>query len=171
MLALNGVIALLYGLLALFVPKATVVAIAMYFGIIILIIGVIMLIDTITRIKNNLPWLPEMIWSIITLVAGAMITFYTEQSLMVFVIIVGSWAIVVAVTQLYIATQVKLSKNDKNSMIFNGIIMLLFGVILFFNPFESAAFLVVLSGVIAFVMGVLLLFLAFKVKKLVNQVE
>ncbi len=171
MLALNGVIALLYGLLALFVPKATVVAIAMYFGILILFIGVIMLIDAINRIKNNHSWLAEMIWTIITLVIGAMITFYTEQTLTVFVIIIGSWAIVVAVIQLYLSTRVNLTKNGKNSMIFNGIIMLLFGIILFFNPFESAAFLVVLSGVIAFVMGILLLVLAFKVKKLAGMTE
>ncbi len=171
MLALNGVIALLYGLLALFVPETTVVAIAMYFGIVILIIGVIMLIEAIGNIRGNRPWLSSMIWAIITLIIGGMITFNTEQTLSVFVIIVGSWAIIVSVMQLYMVTQVDLPKNRKNSMIFNGILMLIFGIILFFNPFKSAAFLVVLSGIIAIVMGVLLIVLAFSVKNLIKDIE
>jgi uncharacterized membrane protein HdeD (DUF308 family) len=170
-LALNGVIALLYGFLALFVPEATVVAIAMYFGIVILLIGVIMLIEAIGNIRKNVPWLSAMIWAVITLIVGGMITFNTEETLSLFVIIIGSWAIIVAILQLYMVTQVDLSKNRKNSMIFNGILMLLFGIILFFNPFQSAAFLVVLSGIIAVVMGILLIVLAFNLKSLIEEIE
>ncbi len=171
MLALNGVIALLYGLLALFVPKGTIVAIVMYFGIVILIFGVIMLFEAIRSIKNNTHWLSGMVWSLIILVFGAMITFYTQESLELFVIFIGSWAVIVAIMQLYMATQVSLSKNEKNSMIFNGILMLIFGIILFLNPFQSAAFLVVISGVIAIVMGILLLVIAFKIKGLIKDLE
>jgi len=171
MLALNGVIALLYGFLALFVPETTVVAIAMYFGIVILLIGVIMLIEAIGNIRKNVPWLSAMIWAVITLIVGGMITFNTEETLSLFVIIIGSWAIIVAILQLYMVTQVDLSKNRKNSMIFNGILMLLFGIILFFNPFQSAAFLVVMSGIIAVVMGILLIVLAFNLKSLIKETE
>jgi uncharacterized membrane protein HdeD (DUF308 family) len=143
----------------------------MYFGIVILLIGVVMLIEAAGNIRKNLPWLSGMIWAIITLIIGGMITFNTEETLSVFVIIIGSWAIIMAILQLYMVTQVDLSKNRKNSMIFNGILMLLFGIILFFNPFQSAAFLVVLSGIIAVVMGILLIVLAFNLKNLIKEIE
>ncbi len=170
-LALNGLISLLYGMLALFVPKSTVIAFVMYFGIIILFIGVIMLIGSISNIRNKLPWQSEMIWSVITLIVGAIITFNSEKTLKVFVIIIGIWAVIIGASQLYFALKTRMSKNNKNSMLFNGILMLVFGIILFFNPFETAAFLVVITGIIAVVMGIILIVLAFNVKAVIKDLE
>ncbi len=170
-LALNGFIALLYGVLALFVPKQTVIAVVMYFGIVILIIGLIMLFGAISHIKNKLPWQSEMLLAIATLIVGAIITFYSEKTLTVFVVIIGIWAIIVGISQLYYALKYEMSRGNKNSMLFNGILMLVFGIILFFNPFETASFLVILSGIIAVIMGIVLIVLAFTIRDIIKDLE
>ena len=168
---MNGIIALLYGMLALFVPKSTVIAIVMYFGIVIILIGVVMLAGALNNKKNKLPWQSEMAAALVTLIVGIIITFYSAKTLKVFVIIIGIWAIFVGASQLYIALKAEMTKNRKNSMLFNGILMLLFGIILFFNPFETAAFLVVLSGIIAVVMGIILIVLAFSVRSVIKDIS
>ena len=165
-LTLNGVIAILYGLLSMFVPETTLLTIVMYFGIVILIIGVAMLIGVVNNMKNNLPYAGDMIITIITIIIGALLTFYTQRSLEIFVIVIGSWALLLGALQIYLLLKFEHSKGTKNTLLINGIITISFGVILFFNPFQAAAFMVTLSGILAFIIGIILISLSIKFKNL-----
>lgn len=165
-LTFNGIIALMYGLLAMFVPQATILTIVMYFGIIILVFGGAMLFGVVNNMKNNQPYAADMSISIVTIIIGGLLTFYTQKSLEIFVIVVGSWAILLGVLQLFLLTKTHYSKGTKNILLGNGLITLVFGVILFFNPFQSAAFLVTLSGILAFIFGVILISISIKFKNL-----
>jgi uncharacterized membrane protein HdeD (DUF308 family) len=165
-LTFNGIIALMYGLLAMFVPQATILTIVMYFGIIVLIIGAAMLFGVVNNMKNKQPYAADMSISLITIIIGGLLTFYTQKSLEIFVIVVGSWAILLGILQLFLLTKTYYSKNTKNILLGNGLITLAFGVILFFNPFQSAAFLVTISGILAFIFGVILISVSIKLKNL-----
>ena len=165
-IAMNGAIALLYGILALLVPDATIIGILTYIGIFILVVGVIMLIATIQKISKKLPYSGDLIWSLLMLMVGGFITFNTQTTLEVFAIIFGIWAIILGVSQFIIVAKVRLSPYQKNITIINAIISLIFGFVLFYNPFQSAKFIVVISGILALVVGSLLLVLAFKIKNI-----
>jgi len=166
LLTLNGVIALLYGIIAIFVPDTTILTIVMYFGIVILIIGVAMLWGAINSIRDNLPYITDLLISLITIAIGALLTFYTSKSLTIFVMIIGSWAVLVGIVQLYLATKAELLPGEKNSLLINGIITLIFGIILFFNPFKTATILVVISGILAFIFGIVLIAMSIRLKNI-----
>ena len=78
--------------------------------------------------------------------------------------IIGSWAVLVGIVQLYVATKSGLVPGEKNTLLMNGIITLIFGVILFFNPFASASFLVIISGILAFIFGIVLIAISIRLK-------
>lgn len=78
--------------------------------------------------------------------------------------IIGSWAVLIGIVQLYIATKPELLAGEKNTLLVNGIITLVFGIILFFNPFATAAFLVVISGILAFIFGIILIAMSIRIK-------
>lgn len=166
LLTLNGIIAILYGIIAIFVPDTTILTIVMYFGIVILIIGVAMLWGAINSIRDNLPYITDLLISLITIAIGALLTFYTSKSLTIFVMIIGSWAVLVGIVQLYLATRAELLPGEKNTLLINGIITLIFGVIMFFNPFETATILVVISGILAFVFGIVLIAMSIRLKNI-----
>lgn len=165
-LTFNGIIAVLYGLLAMFVPQTTILTIVMYFGIVILIIGVAMLFGVVNNMKNKQPYAADMAISIVTIIIGGLLTFYTQKSLEIFVIVVGSWAILLGALQLYLLIKFEYSKGTKNILLVNGLLTLIFGVILFFNPFQSASILVAISGILAFIFGVILISVSIKLKNL-----
>ena len=165
-LTFNGIIALLYGLLAMFVPQATIITIVMYFGIVILIIGVSMLFGVVNNMKNQQPYATDMAISIFTIIIGGLLTFYTQKSLEIFVIVVGSWAILLGILQLYLLVNFQYSSGTKNTLLVNGLITLGFGVLLFFNPFQSASILVAISGILAFIFGIVLIAVSIKLKNL-----
>lgn len=170
-LAFNGIIAILYGLLAIFVSEKTLLAIVMYFGIVILIIGLAMLFGVVNNMKNKQAYAADMAISIITIVIGSLLTFYAQKSLEIFVIVIGSWAILLGIFQLYLLLNSNFTKSTKNTFLINGIITLIFGVILFFNPFKSASIMLMLSGVLAFIFGIVLISISMKVKNLKNHLR
>jgi uncharacterized membrane protein HdeD (DUF308 family) len=162
--AINGVIALLFGVLALTVPDTTILVFAKYFGLLVLVSGIILLVIGINNRRNNKPFTVLLIEAVAAIVIGLIIVFYTQQSLTLFVILIGLWAVIMGAVQLIVASQVKGNKTDRNILIFNGLFTLVLGVLIFSNPWESAHIFVTIAGLIAVVTGILLLYFAYRFK-------
>lgn len=154
---LNGLIALLYGFMALFLPSATVEAVAWYAGLGILLFGIVVLVVTINRIKAKMHWGWLMIQSIIFIAAGATVMAYTRQTLSLFVNVIGILAVVAGVLQLVVLVNLGNRFESKNLGLTNALLTLLFGILMLFNPFAFAKAVVVLSGVVSLFAGILLL--------------
>lgn len=170
-LALNGVIALLYAVLAIFFPGETLLTIITWFGILILIVGIAMLIGVINNIRSGRQYTTDLIWTIITLIGGAMLTFYTQRSVEIFVYIIGAWAILIGSIQLYMMTKLPEGDQSKNTILINGIITIILGVVLFLYAFVAAKVFWILTGILAFIVGIILIVLAIKMKGLAKDLE
>lgn len=168
-LALSGIIAVLYGLLAFYNPGEMLTTIVGFLGIIILVVGIAMLIGVINNIKNKQTYVTDLIWTIVTLAVGGVLTFYTTEAVKIFVIIIGVWAVLIGALQLYLMTLLETGDNNRNSFLINGVITIIFGVILFFDPFKSAGALLIITGVLAFIVGIALIVLAVKMKSLAKS--
>lgn len=164
-LAFNGIIALLFGLLAIFSPLDTLKVVVMYFGIVILIVGLAMLFGVYSSMKNKLNYGTDLISALITIALGVVLAFFTEKTLQVFVIVLGIWAIMLGIGQLLIRSSL-VNKGDKNFMLYSGLFTLAFGALLFFNPFSMASIFVVIVGVMSALIGIVLISFAFKLKNL-----
>jgi len=171
MLLYNGLIALLYGVLAIFASEALILTIVTYLGILILIAGMAMLYGVYSNFKHDLPYGFDLVQSLIVFILGVLLAFFSRQSLLIFVILIGSWAVLMGAVQLYYAFSLPSEYNGKNSFIINGLITLVFGVALFFNPFDMANYMVILTGVLALLVGVTLIFLAFKLKSFRTNID
>jgi len=164
-LAFNGIIALLFGLMAIFAPTDTLKIIVTYFGIVMLIVGVAMLFGVYSSMKNGLNYGTDLISSLITIALGVVLTFFTAKSLEIFVIVVGVWAIMLGIGQLVIMSGLE-NKKDKNFLLFSGIFTLVFGALLFFNPFAMASVFLITIGIMSVIIGLLLISFAFKLKNI-----
>lgn len=164
-MAINGLIALIFGLLAIFSPLDTLKVVIMYFGIVMIIVALAMLIGVYSSMKNKLNYGADLISAIITLGLGLILAFFTEKTLEIFVIVLGIWAIMLGIGQLIIMAAMT-SKGDKQFMLYSGIFTLIFGVLLFFNPFAMASIMAIVVGVMASIIGLVLISFAFKLKNL-----
>lgn len=171
MLLYNGLIALLYGVLAIFASEALILTIVTYLGILILIAGLAMLYGVYSNFKHDLPYGFDLVQALIVFILGVLLAFFSRQSLLIFVILIGSWAVLMGAVQLYYAFSLPSEYSGKNSFIINGLITLVFGVALFFNPFDMANYMVILTGILALLVGVTLIFLAFKLKSFRTNID
>lgn len=162
----NGVIAILFGLLALLVPVETIVTLTIYFGILLLLGGLIMFYVSYQNMRAKKTYLLLMSEAILAFLIGAIIIFYPKGSLQVFLIMVGIWATIVGLLQIIIAVQMKGKTSNHSLFTVNGIVTLVFGLLLFFNPMGSIKALFFIIGLLALAAGLLLVFLAFKIKGL-----
>ncbi|HIE16508.1 MAG TPA: hypothetical protein EYP69_06255 [Bacteroidales bacterium] len=171
LLLVSGLIALFYGILAIFAAQGLILTIVTYFGALILVASLVMLYGVYSNYKHHFFNTYDLIQGLIMLILGVMLTFFSQHSLQLFVIIIGIWAILVGIIQLYTAFNLPKSYIGKPSFIINGLITIVFGVSLLFNPFEMARVMVVLTGILAIVVGIILLYLAIKLKGLRVKIE
>ena len=157
LLAVNGIIALVFGALAIFLPGPTLLTVVTYFGIVILLLGVAMLIAVVNNIRHHLSYALDLVEAIFLLVKIG--------------IIIGSWAVLLGLLQLILSFKIDPGLRNKKTLLINGGISLVFGVILFFNPFQAAKFLLVISGILAIFMGTVLISVAFKMKNFKGLME
>ncbi len=171
LLLVSGLIALFYGILAIFATQGLILTIVTYLGALILIASLVMLYGVYSNYKNHLFKIYDLIQGLVMLILGVMLTFFSQNSLQFFVIIIGLWAILMGIIQLYTAFNLPTEYNGKTSFIINGLITIVFGTALLFNPFEMARYMVVLTGVLAILVGIVLLFFAFKLKSYRINIE
>ncbi len=163
-LLINGLIALLFGALAVLLPKATIVVIVKYFGIVLLIGGASGLWVSINNMKHDKDYLSSLVSSIVSIVVGIILVFNTQLSLEIFGIIIGIWALVIGAVQLFIALKLLETGRYKNLLLINSIITLIFGLLLFISPFGTILILTRVIGVMALIFGAILFFFAISIR-------
>jgi uncharacterized membrane protein HdeD (DUF308 family) len=166
MFLVNGVIAILFGLLALLVPSETIKTTTIYFGLLILLGGLIMFYFSIKNLQAKKPYLLLMAEALFAILVGAVIAFYPKSSLQIFLIMIGIWASIMGLFQIIIAVQMKGKVANHSMFTLNGVITLVFGLLLFFDPFGAIKALFVIIGLLALIAGFLLVYLGFKLRSI-----
>ena len=133
-LAINGLISILIGVFLLFFDPDQMKVLVFYFGIFILIIGAVLLIIAIRNIKQDKHAGMLLIESILTLIIGLIIVLFPDFTLKFFLIIIGVWAIILGIAQLAILIHIKEKLTNKNILLFNALLTIVLGVLLFFVP-------------------------------------
>ncbi len=160
----NGLIAILFGLLALLVPVATILTLTIYFGLLIILAGLIMFYSSYRNMQAKKPYMLLMTEAILSIIVGVIIAFYPSSTLYILSMIIGIWAVIIALWQIIVAVRMKGKVSYHGMFTLNGVITLVFGLLLLYNPEGTIKFLFSVIGVLAIIAGLLLVFLSFKVK-------
>ena len=164
LLVVNGLIAILFGLLALFLPKETIISLVLYFGLVVLAGGLIMLVIALRNMKQEKSSALLLAEAIGAVLIGAIIAFWPKNSLQIFLIMVGIWAAIVGLMQIILAVQMKNKISNHSMFTINGIITLVFGLLLFYDPLGAITVLFKIIGVLSLASGILLIYLGIRVK-------
>lgn len=165
-IALRGVMGIIFGLLAIIAPLATIWALAVLWGIFALADGVSAFMTGWQMHKGGSRWWPYLIFGFIGLAAGILTLFWPAITAIVLVYVIAFWAIFGGVSQIIAA--IKLRKEIEGEWIlgFAGVIGLLFGLLIFFRPLPEGVLAIAwVVGLYALITGGLYLMLAFRIRK------
>jgi uncharacterized membrane protein HdeD (DUF308 family) len=163
-LALRGVLAILFGLAAIFWPGLTLVALVFLFGAYALIDGIGALLVAVgggSRVGSR--WL-LVLEGVVGILAGIAAFIWPGITAFVLLILIAAQAVVTGIFELVAAIRLRREIEGEWLLGLSGVASIIFGVLMFAFPGAGALAVVWLIGAYALVFGVLMLVLAFRVR-------
>lgn len=162
-LAIRGVAAILLGLIALFVPGATMLSLALIFGAYLLIDGVFGIVSAIRAARADQRWGMLLAEGILDIVMGIIAFLFPVTAVLAFVLVTAAWSLIAGV--LRVASAFRLTReHGRWWLLLSGVVSVLFGLALLISPLIGAVVLTWWLGGYAIALGVLLLVLAFRLR-------
>jgi uncharacterized membrane protein HdeD (DUF308 family) len=162
-IALRGVVAILFGLVALLVPGAVMLSLALLFATYLLVDGVFGIIAAIRAARQNQRWVWLLAEAVLNLIMGAIAAFFPVAAVLAFVLVTAAWALMSGGTMLAAAFQLHVS-HGRWWLVLSGLVSIVWGIMLVIAPLIGAVVLTWWLGAYAMVFGILLLVLSFQLR-------
>src|SRR6266404_544605 len=164
LVALRGLAAVLFGVLAFVWPGATLITLVWLFGAFALVNGILSLVLA-AKTPKGYPKLGSLIFGGLLGILAGLLTFVMPGiTALGLLILIAAWAIATGVMELVAAVRLRKIITNEWLLVLAGIASVLFGVILLFQPAAGALALIWLIGAWAVVSGILLMILAFRMR-------
>ena len=144
---ISSVIAFILGLLMVIVPNVSLQAIGIAFGIYIIAHGIMLIVLDLMAHNIYIPF-HGIISGILSIIVGLILVAMPNILSTIFAIALGIWIILSSVNVISISIPVRKGVSNWYIWLMLGIIDLICGVIILFNPFASSISIVILGGII-----------------------
>lgn len=162
-IALRGVFAILFGLVALFSPGATLLSLAFLFAAYLIVDGVFGIVAAIRAASHHERWGLLLAEGALNIVMGLIAALFPVGAVLAFVMVTAAWSIVTGI--LMVVAALKLNPAyGRGWLIVSGVVSVLFGLALALSPVVGAVVLTWWMGGYAIAFGAALLVLAFKLR-------
>ncbi len=163
-IALRGVAAIVFGLLAFAWPGITLAVLTLMWGAYVFVDGVFALIAAF-RLRDG----ARRMWSllivgILGIGVGVLTFLWPGVTALTLLLFIAAWAIVTGVFEIIAAIRLRREIDNEWLLILSGIASVVFGALLVVWPASGALALIWMIGTFAIVFGVLLVALAFRVR-------
>jgi uncharacterized membrane protein HdeD (DUF308 family) len=160
--ALRGVAAILFGIAALVWPGMTLAALVMLFGAYAMVDGFFALFAAVGSGGNDRLW--HVLAGIIGIGLGILTFVYPGITGLALIYLIGIWAILTGVLEIIAGFELPISRDWLLAL--GGLLSVVFGAYVLFNPGSGALAIVWLIGFYAVLFGVVLCVLAFRLRGL-----
>lgn len=163
-LALRGVFAIVFGLIALLAPGVTLVALVILFGAYSLVDGFFGIIAAVRAAEARHRWGWLVVEGIAGVLTGIITLGWPAITAIVLLYLIAFWALVTGVLELIAGFHLRGHLAGEWMLLLGGAASVIFGIILIIHPLAGALALLWLIGIYAIVFGLLGLILAFRLR-------
>jgi uncharacterized membrane protein HdeD (DUF308 family) len=160
-LAIRGLVAVLFGLLTLFLPGITLVTLVLLFGAYALVDGVFNVIAFFRVASHQWALLIE---GVVGIVAGVITFAMPAITAIALLYLIAFWAILTGIFEIVAGIRLRKAIANEWLLLMMGVLSLLFGFLILFAPGAGALAIMLWIGAYALVFGVFLLALAFHLR-------
>jgi uncharacterized membrane protein HdeD (DUF308 family) len=169
-LLLNGLCAILFGVMAFAWPQVTLLALVILYGVYCLADGITALGASLARREEGRPWGRMLLIGIVSIAAGVVTFLWPGITAIALLVIIAVWAIIHGITEIIAAIELRKFIHNEWLLILAGVVSVLFGVVMIARPGVGALSLIWVIGTFAILHGLLLVALAFKLRGLAHAV-
>ena len=162
-LAIRGVFAIIFAVIAFLWPGITAAALVLLFGAYALVDGIFAIVAGVRAARHHGRSGPLLLEGVLDLVIAAIVFFWPVEALIAIVYFIAIWAVISGIA--LIAAGIALIRiNGEWLLVLSGIISLLLGIILFVQPGAGVVALSWWLGIYALLFGISLIGAAFRLR-------
>jgi uncharacterized membrane protein HdeD (DUF308 family) len=162
-IALRGVAAIIFGIIALLMPVVTIAALILWFAAYMFVDGIFDIVAAVRAAGRGERWGALVLEGIVGFIAAAIAIFAPIATLLAFVFLTAAWAIIHGA--LMLAAMFRLHRTHGKWLLgFGGVLSIVWGVLLAIAPMIGAVVLTWWLGAYALVFGITLVVLAFRLR-------
>ena len=165
MLALQGVLALTFGIVAMLLPAATLLVLVAFFAAWMFLGGAVSVYAAIKHRNTDKGWWLVLLLGLVSLTAGVIAVLNPDITILVLVLLMGANALVTGILEIVMAIRLRKSIEREWLLALAGVVSVIFGVLVFLFPAAGALAMVWLVSFYAVFTGVLLVTLALRARK------
>jgi uncharacterized membrane protein HdeD (DUF308 family) len=168
-LALRGLFAILFGIAAFAWPGITLGALVLLYGAYALVDGVFAIAAAVVGRTDGMPWWALVLEGVAGIAVGIMTFAWPGITALVLLYLIAAWAVVTGIFEIVAAVRLRKEIQGEWLLALSGILSVLFGFALVFNPLAGALAVVWLIGAYAIAFGILMIALAFRLRSWARQ--
>ncbi len=162
-IGIRGALAILFGLIALFLPGVTMLSLVLVFAAYTFLDGVLAIVSAVRAARERERWGYLVLEGLVDIAAAAVAVLWPGITVIAFVFVIAFWAIFTGILELAAAFRLRFI-DGRGWLIFGGSVSLVYGGLLIIAPMIGAVVLTWWLGAYALVFGVCLVVLAFKLR-------
>lgn len=163
LLLLFGVLAVAFGVIAIFNPVAAGASITWAIGLLAIAEGVVCLL-AVVRKSHPLPTAWALLYALLSLAFGIMAVLRPVSMAASLVMVTGVWVLLAGLVRLVMALRVRKHIRNEWSLILSAILAMVLGALMLLTPIAGLIMAVVWMGVATLFYGLLQIFAAFRLR-------
>jgi uncharacterized membrane protein HdeD (DUF308 family) len=163
MLALRGVLAIIFGIVALLWPGITLLVLAIVFGAYAFVDGVFAAIAAVRARGRDRMIL--IVGAIAGILIGVVTFFRPAATLLALTVLIGAWALVTGVFEIIAAIRLRREIRGEWLHLLTGLLSVAFGLIVLLWPVSGAVAVAWIIGIYAIMFGILLLSASLRMRR------
>ncbi len=166
---LRGLVAIAFGLLAIFMPGITVAAFILLFGAFAIADGLLLVLQSVTTRRHEAHWWVRLLQGLLSIAIGIAVFVWPGLTLLVLLYIIAFYAIAGGLLQILAAIDLRKAIKGELLLLVSGILAVAIGVLLIMRPGIGLIALVQTLGIFAIAYGIMIAVLALRLRSLVHK--
>jgi len=169
MFLFRGIVAVLFGIIALVWPKLTLSALVLVFGVFAIISG-ITAVAAALRSTDVQGWGLLLFEGILSILAGVIALAWPGITALAFIYLLAAWAIITGILEVIAPLSFPMSTGRAVLMVLAGLVSIVFGVLIAAQPSSGLLAVVWVIGVYAILFGIMYIAVYFESRSLAASV-
>ncbi len=164
-IALRGIAALSFGVMAFVWPEPTLVALTLVCGAYVFIDGIFALMAAFRIRDQHKPLWPLVIVGLLGVAAGVVTFVWPDITALSLLLLIAAWALVMGAFQIASAIHIRKTIDNEWMLGLSGVFAMIFGAVIIFYPQAGALAVAWMIGAFAIPFGLLLITFGFRLRR------
>ena len=165
LVALRGLLAILFGLIAFVWPGVTWLALILLFGVYAIVDGIFAMVSGVIRSRYSSRWWVFLLEGLISLAAGVIVLLQPELAGLALVIVIAIWAVLTGILEIVAAIRLRREIRNEWMLGFAGFLSIVLGILMLLQPAAGGLVITLMIGSYALIFGILLVALGFRLRR------